>query len=202
MRCGPTGATCRGWWPRSLARTGAPDLALRIIGYHLHGDQGTVTVMVAPATTLLDPLAAPARLLAEPDQQRWLVETAVGASRSSFEGDGVVLRSKTPAGAEQECCSLPCARPAIRDATRYGCPSLTRWTRSAARAVTRAVASPGPADASPDGAHHAAPPRDGCPSATSSDSEPAVQYEVKTFVPGPEIVARASRAARSTSTGT
>jgi len=102
--------------PRELARTGAPDLAVRIIEYHLHDDNGTLTERFALATTLLDPQAAPARESAGLYHERWQIETAIGAFKSSLKGDGVVLRSKTPDGAEQECWALLCAYHAIRDA--------------------------------------------------------------------------------------
>ena len=102
--------------PREGARTGAPDLVVRIIKYHLHDDEGTVTETFTLATTLLDPEAAPARELAELYHERWQIETAIGAFKSSLKGDGVVLRSKTPDGAEQECWALLCAYHAVRDA--------------------------------------------------------------------------------------
>jgi len=102
--------------PKALARTGAPDLVVRIVEYHLHDDAGTLTETFALATTLLDPEAAPARELAELYHERWQIETAIGAFKSSLKGDGVVLRSKTPDGAEQECWALLCAYHAVRDA--------------------------------------------------------------------------------------
>ena len=101
---------------RDLARTGAPDVVVRIIEYHLHDDDGTLTETFALATTLLDPQAAPARELADLYSERWQIETAIGVFKSSLKGDGVVLRSKTPDGAEQECWALLCAYHAIRDA--------------------------------------------------------------------------------------
>jgi Transposase DDE domain len=58
----------------------------------------------------------PARELAELYHERWQIETAIGAFKSSLKGDGVVLRSKTPDGAEQECWALLCAYHAVRDA--------------------------------------------------------------------------------------
>jgi Transposase DDE domain len=82
----------------------------------LHDDAGTLTETFALATTLLDPEAAPARELAELCHERWQIETAIGAFKSSLKGDGVVLRSKTPDGAEQECWALLCAYHAVRDA--------------------------------------------------------------------------------------
>jgi hypothetical protein len=101
--------------PRALARAGAADLTVRVIEYHLTDDQGEVTETFALITTLLDPTAAPARELAELYHDRWQIETAIGAFKSQLKGDGVVLRSKTPDGAEQELWALLCAYHAIRD---------------------------------------------------------------------------------------
>ncbi len=101
--------------PKTLARAGAPAIIVRVIEYHLHDGDGEVTETFALATTLLDPDQAPARELAELYHQRWQIETAIGAFKSGLKGDGVVLRSKTPDGAEQECWALLCAYHAIRD---------------------------------------------------------------------------------------
>lgn len=101
--------------PRELARDGAKDLAVRIVEYHVLEQDGTVAEIFALATTLVDPVAAPARDLAELYHQRWQIETAFGALKSQLRGDNVVLRSKTPDGAEQECWALLCAYHAVRD---------------------------------------------------------------------------------------
>lgn len=101
--------------PRKLARAGAPDLVVRVVEYELHDENGEVTEVFTLATTLLNPTGAPARELAELYHQRWQIETAIGALKSQLKGDGVVLRSKTPDGAEQECWALLCAYHAIRE---------------------------------------------------------------------------------------
>lgn len=101
--------------PRALARAGAPDLVVRVIEYHLQDDRGEVAGTFALATTLLDPAEAPARELAELYHARWQIETAFGALKSGLKGNGVVLRSKTPDGAEQELWALLCTYHAIRD---------------------------------------------------------------------------------------
>lgn len=101
--------------PKALARTGAPDLRVRILKYHLHDPDGQVTDTFTLATTLLDPEQAPAGELAQLYHERWAIETAIGALKSGLKGNGVVLRSKTPDGAEQECWALLCAYHAIRD---------------------------------------------------------------------------------------
>jgi hypothetical protein len=102
--------------PRALARAGASDVTVRVVEYHLRDDdEGNVTETFALITTLLEPTAAPARELAELYHDRWQIETAIGAFKSQLKGDGVVLRSKTPDGAEQELWALLCAYHAIRD---------------------------------------------------------------------------------------
>jgi hypothetical protein len=101
--------------PRALARAGAGDITVRVIEYQLTDDEGNITETFALITTLLDPAAAPGRELAELYHDRWQIETALGAFKSQLKGDGVVLRSKTPDGAEQELWALLCAYHAIRD---------------------------------------------------------------------------------------
>lgn len=101
--------------PKELVRSGARPITVRVIEYHLIDADGEVTETFALATTLLDPATAPARELAELYHQRWQIETAIGAFKSQLKGDGVVLRSKTPDGAEQECWALLCAYHAIRE---------------------------------------------------------------------------------------
>lgn len=102
--------------PKELRRDGARAIIVRVIEYHLLDTDGAVTETFALATTLLDPTTAPARELAELYHQRWQIETAIGAFKSQLKGNGVVLRSKTPDGAEQECWALLCAYHAIREA--------------------------------------------------------------------------------------
>ena len=102
--------------PQRHVRAGAQPITVRVIEYHLLDTHGAVTETFALATTLLDPATAPARELAELYHQRWQIETAIGAFKSQLKGDGVVLRSKTPDGVEQECWALLCAYHAIREA--------------------------------------------------------------------------------------
>ena len=102
--------------PKELVRTGARPIIVRVVEYHLLDAAGAVTETFVLATTLLDPATAPARELAELYHQRWQIETAIGAFKSQLRGNGVVLRSKTPDGAEQECWALLCAYHAIREA--------------------------------------------------------------------------------------
>src|ERR1035438_2304221 len=101
--------------PRHLRRHGAAGIIVRVIEYRLQDAAGEVTETFALITTLLDPGAAPARELAELYHARWEIETALGAFKSGMKGAGVVLRSKTPDGAEQEIWALLCAYHAIRE---------------------------------------------------------------------------------------
>jgi hypothetical protein len=88
---------------------------VRVIEYRLENAAGQVTETFALITTLLDPARAPARELAELYRARWQTETALGAFKTEMKGAGVVLRSKTPDGAEQEIWALLCACHAIRE---------------------------------------------------------------------------------------
>lgn len=105
--------------PRALRGTGAGEVTVRVVEYQLADADadadGAVTEAFTLITTLLDPATAPARELAELYHARWQIETALGAFKSQLKGDGVVLRSKTPDGAEQEVWALLCAYHAIRD---------------------------------------------------------------------------------------
>ena len=101
--------------PRQLRRQGAQDITVRVIEYHIQDASGEVTETFALITTLLDPGTAPARQLAGLYHARWEIETALGAFKTEMKGAGIVLRSKTPAGAEQEIWALLCAYHAIRE---------------------------------------------------------------------------------------
>jgi hypothetical protein len=101
--------------PRKLRKDGAADIAVRVAEYHLKDASGQVTETFTLITTLLDPEAAPARELAELYHARWQIETAIGAFKTGMKGAGIVLRSKTPDGAEQEIWALLCAYHAIRE---------------------------------------------------------------------------------------
>jgi Insertion element 4 transposase N-terminal/Transposase DDE domain len=101
--------------PRKLRKQGAADITVRVIEYHLQDASGQVTETFTLITTLLGPEAAPARELAELYHARWQIETAIGAFKTGIKGAGIVLRSKTPDGAEQEIWALLCAYHAIRE---------------------------------------------------------------------------------------
>src|SRR5450755_110329 len=101
--------------PRALRKAGAPDITVRVIEYRLQDAAGAVTETFTLITTLTGPGARAARELAELYHARWEIETALGAFKSGMKGAGVVLRSKTPDGAEQEIWALLCAYHAIRE---------------------------------------------------------------------------------------
>ena len=101
--------------PRELRKNGAADIIVRVIEYRLEDEQGEVTETFTLITTLTDPGAAPARELAELDQARWEIETALGSLKAQMKGPGVVLRSKTPDGVIQEIWALLCAYHAVRE---------------------------------------------------------------------------------------
>ena len=101
--------------PKPLRRTGAVPITVRVVEYHLLETGGGPTETFALLTTLLDPDQAPAAELAELYHARWQIENAFAAFKSQLKGDGVVLRSKTPDGAEQELWALLCAYHSIRE---------------------------------------------------------------------------------------
>ena len=103
--------------PRKLRKDGAADITVRVVEYRLEDEHGEVTETFTLITTLLDPVTAPARELAELYKARWEIETALGSLKTQVKGAGVVLRSKTPDGVIQEIWALLCAYHAVRDLT-------------------------------------------------------------------------------------
>lgn len=101
--------------PKKPARAGVAAIVVRVVEYHLLAGDGTPSETFALLSTLLDVESAPAAELAELYHARWQIENAFGAFKSQLKGDGVVLRSKTPDGAEQELWALLCAYHAIRE---------------------------------------------------------------------------------------
>jgi hypothetical protein len=101
--------------PGKAARAGAAPIVVRVVEYHLLAEDATPTETFALISTLLDAESAPAAELAELYHARWQIESAFGAFKSQLKGNGVVLRSKTPDGAEQELWALLCAYHAIRE---------------------------------------------------------------------------------------
>ena len=101
--------------PKDKRAVGAAPITVRVVEYHLLTEDGSPTETFALLTNLLDPDTAPAGELAELYHARWQIENAFSAFKSQLKGDGVVLRSKTPDGAEQELWALLCAYHAIRE---------------------------------------------------------------------------------------
>ena len=103
--------------PRKLRKDGAADITVRVVEYRLEDEHGEVSETFTLITSLLDPVAAPARELAELYKARWEIETALASLKTQVKGSGVVLRSKTPDGVIQEIWALLCACQAVRDLT-------------------------------------------------------------------------------------
>ena len=104
--------------PKKERRAGPAPIVVRVVEYHLSAGDGTPTETFAPISALLDVEAAPAAGLADLHHARWRIENAFGAFKPRPEGDGAVLRSKTPDGAEQEPWALLRAYHAIRELIR------------------------------------------------------------------------------------
>jgi hypothetical protein len=101
--------------PKKERRAGAAPIVGRVVEYHLLASDGALSETFALISTLLDVDTAPAAERAELYHARWQIENAFGSFKSQLKGDGVVLRSKTPDGAEQELWALLCAYHAIRE---------------------------------------------------------------------------------------
>ncbi len=94
--------------PKAQKSAGAEDVKVRIVSYHLTDDASEASDTFTLATTLLDPDTAPSLELAQLYHDRWQIETAFASLKSGLKGNGVVLRSKKPAGVEQEVWALLC----------------------------------------------------------------------------------------------
>ena len=103
-------------WPRPRSWPGPPGSdhragrAVPPVGHRRHPDRD-LRAAEHPARRRHRPAAELAKLY----HARWQIENAFGAFKSQLKGDGVVLRSKTPDGAEQELWALLCAYHAIRE---------------------------------------------------------------------------------------
>lgn len=84
-------------------------------------DAGTRTGGYRPITTLLDPYEAPAKQLVRLYHERWEIETAYCGLKSTILG-GRVLRSRYPAGVEQEVWALLTAYQVLRTAITDALP--------------------------------------------------------------------------------
>ena len=88
-------------------------VVLRVIDYRLEGIEGSEPIYRL-ATTILDPVKAPADELAALYHQRWEIETAFDELKTHLRGAKIVLRSKTPDLVRQEFYGLLMAHFAIR----------------------------------------------------------------------------------------
>jgi hypothetical protein len=88
-------------------------VVLRVIDYRLEGIEGSEPIYRL-ATTILDPVKAPADELAALYHQRWEIETAFDELKTHLRGAKIVLRSKTPDLVRQEFYGLMMAHFAIR----------------------------------------------------------------------------------------
>lgn len=98
-----------------LARLGAVTVRVIDAEITLATAQGTRTGHYRLLTTLTDPTAHPAIELVRLYHERWEIETAYAELKATILG-GQVLRSRTPAGIEQEMWALLTAYQALRTA--------------------------------------------------------------------------------------
>ena len=133
-----------------------PPIRVRVIEYSVvttdeNGQE--VSELFALATTLLDVEAYPAIELAQAYHARWQAETGIGDLKTTIRGGPeVVLRSKTPAGVEQEFWAMLCVYQAVRELISYAAPtgldpgrvSFKRALEAARDSATRAALSPQP----------------------------------------------------------
>jgi hypothetical protein len=130
----------------------ADPITVRVIEYTLgDGADGTVYRLI---TTILAPQAAPAAELATLYAQRWEIETTLDEIKTHQGGPRLVLRSRHPAGVEQEIFAFLLVHHALRDLMHQaaqqagGDPdriSFTRTLRVVRRHVTgQAAFSPLP----------------------------------------------------------
>ena len=84
---------------------------VRVVEYTLDGESDEVYRL---ATSLLDPVAAPAAEVAALYHERWEVETTYDEVKTHILGPGAVLRSKTPDLVLQEVHGVMLAHYAVR----------------------------------------------------------------------------------------
>ena len=83
---------------------------VRVVEYTLPGEDNVYRLM----TTILDPARAPAVDLAALYAQRWEIETSLDELKTHQGQPGMVLRSQTPAGVEQEVYGFLLVHYAVR----------------------------------------------------------------------------------------
>jgi len=138
----------------------ADPITVRVVEYTMPG-QATVYRLI---TTILDPAAAPALDLAALYTQRWEIETSLDELKTHQGQPGMILRSQTPAGVEQEIYGFLLVHYAIRSLMHHAATgadidpdrvSFTRTLRLVRRQVTAQAAfspltpDPGPAPGHP-----------------------------------------------------
>jgi hypothetical protein len=120
-------------------------IAVRVLEYTMPG-QATVYRLI---TTILDPAAAPALDLAALYTQRWEIETSLDELKTHQGQPGMVLRSQTPTGVEQEIYGFLLVHYAIRSLMHHAATgadidpdrvSFTRTLRLVRRQVTAQAA--------------------------------------------------------------
>ena len=88
-------------------------VVVRVIEYRLQDVPGAEPIYRL-ITTILDPVAAPAKELAALYHERWEIETALDELKTHLRGAQIVLRSKTPELVRQEFYGLLMAHYAVR----------------------------------------------------------------------------------------
>lgn len=88
-------------------------IRLRVVEYRLEGVEGSEP-LYRLATSIVDPVQAPAKELAALYHQRWEIETAFDELKTHLRGSQIVLRSKTPELVRQEFYGLLMTHFAIR----------------------------------------------------------------------------------------
>jgi len=123
-------------------------ITVRVIEYQVPGRAGSgAGETIRLVTTITDPAAAPAPVLAEAYHQRWEHELGNDQIKTSLRGPGNVLRSKSPPMVRQEIYGYLLAHHAIsalicQAATEAGIdPDQVKYLRTV-RVVRRALAGP------------------------------------------------------------
>src|SRR5271157_4532100 len=88
-------------------------MVVRVIEYRLKDIPGAEPIYRL-ITTILDPVAAPAKELAALYHERWEIETSLDELKTHLRGAQIVLRSKTPELVRQEFYGLLMAHYAVR----------------------------------------------------------------------------------------
>ncbi len=132
-----------------LHRAGAGPVTVRVLEYAIDDGRAPAGERYRLITTLLDPGRAPAAELAGLYAQRWEFENALDEIKTHQRGAGLVLRSRSPDGVEQEVWGFLLVHWAIRDLMHTAAldaeidpdrVSFTRALRLARRTVTEQAA--------------------------------------------------------------